>query len=316
MLFRSRFSVAPMIDVTTPTFRAIARLFSKKAMLYTEMIAANAIVHGKEYLIDHDSDFINPCTLQLGGSDPKVLADACRIASKFNYSAINLNAGCPSDKVQSGSFGAILMKTPDVITDCLKAMQDASDVPVTVKIRSGWDSNNINAVEVAKTIEKAGASAITVHPRTRAQGYAGLSDWNIIKQVKESVDIPVIGNGDIKTCYDAKRMIDETGCDAIMIGRACLGNPWLIKDTVNYLHDESMPKEISISEKIDMIKHHLKLLIKDKPLKTAILEMRTNAAWYLKGINGAKELKQQIFKVETETEFINLLDNFIKNEAD
>ena len=262
-----RFSVAPMIDVTTPTFRAIARLFSKKAMLYTEMIAANAIVHGKEYLIDHDADFINPCTLQLGGSDPKVLADACRIASKFNYSAINLNAGCPSDKVQSGSFGAILMKTPDVITDCLKAMQDASDVPVTVKTRIGVDELDDFAytLKIVDSVYKTGCRHIILH--ARKAWLNGLSpkenrtipplDYERVFSLKEHFpDLAITINGGIKTIDECNEMLKKV--EGVMLGRACMDDPYILASVDNRIYndgskilsrDECFEKVVEYAEK-------------------------------------------------------------------
>ena len=243
----------------------------------------------------------------------------CVSSAKFIYEnmkpdIIDINMGCPVPKVAIGSqAGSALLKNPDKVYEIVKAVVESVPVPVTVKIRSGWDENSINAVEIAKIVEKAGASAITVHPRTRKQGYSGHADWNIIKQVKENVSIPVIGNGDITSCFDAKRMLDETGCDAIMIGRGVLGNPWLIKECIEYIDNGTLPNEISIEDKVNMIKHHLDLLIKTKPLKVALLEIRSHAAWYLKGLPNAKELKNDIFKTKTSEELIDLLDNFLKN---
>ncbi len=181
-------------------------------------------------------------------------------------------------------------------------------VPVTVKIRSGWDNNSINAVEVAMQIEKAGASAITIHPRTRSQGYSGHSDWNIIKQVKENVNIPVIGNGDIKTIYDAKEMLETTKCDAIMIGRASLGNPWFINECVEYIENNKVIPSVTSKEKLEMILKHYKVLKDESNESHALLEMRTHALLYLKGIPDVKKIKNEIIKVNTEKELLNILE--------
>ena len=224
---------------------------------------------------------------------------------------IDINMGCPVPKVAvRAQAGSALLKNPEKVYEIVKSVVEAVPIPVTVKIRSGWDEKSINAVEIAKIIEKAGASAITVHPRTRAQGYSGHSDWNIIKQVKENVSIPVIGNGDIKTCYDAKKMLDETGCDAIMIGRGVLGNPWLIKECIDYLEKGIEPTPISINDKIEMIKHHLDLLKKTKNEKLALLEIRSHATWYLKGVPNSSELRNNICKAKSTEEIIKLLDDF------
>ena len=189
-------------------------------------------------------------------------------------------------------------------------MVEAVPIPVTVKIRSGWDSNSINAMEIAKIIEKAGAKAICIHPRTRSQGYSGQADWSIIKAVKENVSIPVIGNGDIKSCYDAKRMLDETHCDAVMIGRATLGNPWLIKECVDYLETGIEPNKVTKDDKLNMIDKHFDYLLKTKPEALAVLEMRSHIAWYLKGISGASQVKDAIFKTKDVKLIKKILEEF------
>ena len=184
-------------------------------------------------------------------------------------------------------------------------------IPVTVKIRSGWSKNSINALEMAKRVEKAGASAITVHPRTREDRYDIPADWSIIKQVKEEVSIPVIGNGDIWTCYDAKRMLDETGCDGIMIGRAIRGNPWLVKQCIDYIDNGIEPERVSAEDKISMAKKHAELLINLKGEEIAIPEMRSHAAYYLKNLPGSFEVKPKIFKTNTKEELFKILDEYL-----
>ena len=226
---------------------------------------------------------------------------------------IDINMGCPVPKVAlRAQAGSALLKNPDKVYEIVSAVVKSVNIPVTVKIRSGWDDDSINAVAIAQIVEKAGASAIAVHPRTRSQGYSGKANWDIIKQVKKNVSIPVIGNGDILTCYDAKRMIDETGCDAVMIGRGVLGNPWLIKECIDYLEDGKEPDYISPKEKIDMIKYHLNNLLNTKPYKVALLEIRTHAAYYLKGLPQSKELKTEIFKCTKKEELFKLLDDYME----
>ena len=227
---------------------------------------------------------------------------------------IDINMGCPVPKVAvRAQAGSALLKNPDKIYDIVSSVVAAVDVPVTVKIRSGWDMNNINAVEVAKIIEKAGASAICVHPRTRSQGYSGKADWSIIKAVKEAVSIPVIGNGDVKTPEDAKRMLEETNCDAVMIGRGVLGNPWLIRNTVDYL-DGKEYGSISVIDRIDMCLKHLNLLLEVKNEKLACLEIRNHISWYFKGIKGANELKNKIYQTSSIRDIILLLNEFKEGE--
>ena len=311
---KNKVVLAPMAGISNSAYRTIIKEMGA-GLIVAEMVSDKAIMYGSKKTVDmlYMTDFERPISQQIFGSDK----ESFKIAAKYIYEnmhpdIIDINMGCPVPKVAvSSQAGSALLKSPDKVYEIVRSVVEEVPIPVTVKIRSGWDENSINAVEIAKVIEKAGASAITVHPRTRKQGYSGNADWNIIKKVKESVKIPVIGNGDIKTCYDAKRMLDETNCDAIMIGRGVLGNPWLIKECVEYLESGIEPKEMSIKEKIDMIKRHLNLLIKTKPYKVALLEIRSHAAWYLKGVPNTKELKEAIFKCNNHDELINLLDEYL-----
>lgn len=219
--------------------------------------------------------------------------------------------GCPVPKVAiKNQAGSALLKNPEKVGEIVKAVVNAVNVPVTVKIRSGWDANSINAVEIAKICEESGASAITVHARTRAQGYSGKADWNIIKEVVQNVSIPVIGNGDVLSCYDAKRMLDETGCAAVMIGRGLLGNPWLIKECKNYLENGLEPVKISYDEKLDMMEYHLNKLCEDKSERQAVLEMRMHLLNYLKGMPDASNIKNLVCKGKRREEIINILESY------
>ena len=308
--------LAPMAGVCDSAFRTIIKSMGC-GLIEAEMVSDKAIMYGSNKTKDmlYMTDYERPISQQIFGSD----VESFKIAAKYIYEnmkpdIIDINMGCPVPKVAiSAQAGSALLKDPDKVYEIVKAIVDVVPIPVTVKIRSGWDSDSINAVEIAKIVEKAGASAITVHPRTRAQGYSGNADWNIIKQVKEEVSIPVIGNGDIKSCYDAKRMMDETGCDAIMIGRGVLGNPWLIKECIDYLEKGIEPKEVSIDERIDMIKKHAELLVKTKLEKVAMLEMRTHAAYYIKGLPNSTDMKNKIFQMKTKEELFSLLDEYMKS---
>ncbi len=307
--------LAPMAGISNPAYMKIVEDLGCGYAI-TELLSSEAISRDNKKTIDMLNGIENlniPVAVQIFGSNPLVMAKAAKIlVEKYNIKIIDINMGCPVPKVAiSSNSGSALLKDPNKVYEIVKAVKEAVNIPVTVKIRSGWDSNSINAKEIAKTIEEAGADAITVHPRTRSQGYTGSSDWNIIKEVKQSVKIPVIGNGDIKSCYDAKRMIDETSCDAVMIGRACLGNPWIIKETVDYLEKGIIPKEVSLKEKVEMIKKHTKLLIETKNEKIALLEMRANASWYLKGIKGGNEIRREITSIKTKEDLFNILDRLV-----
>ena len=310
----NRIVLAPMAGICNSSFRRICKEMGC-GLVYAEMVSDKAITYNNKKTIDmlYMTDEERPIAQQIFGSDVDSFVVAAKyICENMHPDIIDINMGCPVPKVAvKAQAGAALLRSPSKIYDIVKAVVEVVNVPVTVKIRSGWDNNSINAVEVAKIIEKAGASAICVHPRTRKQGYSGEANWNIIKQVKESVSIPVIGNGDVKTPEDAKRMIEETNCDAVMIGRGVLGNPWLIKNSINYISGKPIVY-ISDLDKIDMCLHHLEYLKELKNEKIACLEIRNHIAWYLKGIKGSNELKNIIFKTTSIHDIINLLINFKK----
>ena len=260
------------------------------------------------------TDYERPISQQIFGAEVKSFKIAAKyIEENMKPDIIDINMGCPVTKVAvKAKAGSALLNHPDKVKDIVSAVVDTVDLPVTVKIRSGWDNRHINAWEIAKIIEECGASAITVHPRTREDRYGVKSNWSLIKKIKDTLSIPVIGNGDIFTCYDAKRMIDETGCDAIMIGRGVLGNPWLIKQCVEYLDDGIEPEKIGLEEKIEMIKRHAELLSEIRPEKVAIHKMRTHAAYYLKGQYRSVEIKPKLFKMNTKEELFSLLDEYVE----
>ena len=304
--------LAPMAGISNSPFRRICKEMGC-GLIYAEMVSDKAIMYGNQKTIDmlYMTDFERPISQQIFGTDVSSFVIAAKyICSNMHPDIIDINMGCPVPKVAlRAQAGSALLKSPSKIYDIVKAVVDAVDVPVTVKIRSGWDSNHINAVEVAKVIEKAGASAICVHPRTRSQGYRGEADWSIIKAVKDNVNIPVIGNGDIKTPEDAKRMLDETGCDAIMIGRGVLGNPWLIEQTVAYLNGDfvSQPNRI---DKVDMCIKHLNYLSDVKDEKVARLEIRNHIGWYFKGLVGANEIKNKVYQCDSIHDIIQVLMSY------
>ena len=307
--------LAPMAGITDSAFRRIAKSMGC-GLLSTEMVSDKAIMYEntrtKEMLYMTECE--RPISQQIFGAEVESFKIAAEyICKNMKPDIIDINVGCPVPKVAERSkAGSALLKNPQKIGDIVEAVVDTVDVPVTAKIRSGWDNSCINALEVSGIIEDAGASAITVHPRTREQRYGEKADWSIIKDVKDSLSIPVIGNGDIFTCYDAKRMMDETDCDAIMLGRGAIGNPWLIRQCIDYLDEGIEPERVSLDEKIEMIKRHAELLSEIRPEKVAMHKMRTHTAYYLKGRWRSAEIKPRIFKMNTKEELFDLLDEYVE----
>lgn len=305
--------LAPMAGFSNTSYRKIIKSMGC-GLIYAEMVSDKAIMYKSKKTFDllKMSEEERPIAQQIFGSDREsFVLSAKEIENTMHPDIIDINMGCPVPKVAlKAQAGSALLKNPEKIYEIVSAVKNAVSIPVTVKIRSGWDEQSINAVEVAKICEKAGASAITIHGRTRAQGYTGHADWNIIKQVKNAVSIPVIGNGDILSCYDAKKMLEITGCDAVMIGRGALGNPWLIKECVDYLENGTHPKLVSNHEKIKMMKYHYQLLKEDKNEKTALLEIRSNILYYLKNMPNSKETKIKVCTAKTEEELFSILNTY------
>lgn len=308
--------LAPMAGVCNSAFRRIIKEMGC-GLLYAEMVSDKAICYDnqktKEMLYMTEEE--RPIAQQIFGSDKESFVKAAKIIEETMHpDIIDINMGCPVPKVALRSqAGSALLKDPEKIYEIVKSVKEAVSVPVTVKIRSGWDKNSVNAVEVAKVCERAGASAIAVHPRTRSQGYQGLADWNIIKKVKENVSIPIIGNGDILSVYDAKKMLDETKCDAVMIGRGTLGNPYLIKQIVAYLETGDIIPDQTPVDKMKTCLKHFDYLLQIKPEKVAVLEMRTHGAWYLKGLPNGVSVKKKLYEIKTKEEFINTIKEYMEN---
>lgn len=292
--------LAPMAGIADRAFRELCIHYGA-GYTVTEMVSAKGFTMGdkksRELLVLGENE--NPAAAQIFGDDPEIMSQAAKKCLAFKPKIIDINMGCPAPKIAMNGGGASLMKKPELAGEIIKAVSEAVDIPVTVKIRKGWDDDNVNAVELAQIAEKNGASAVTVHGRTRMQMYSGTVDYDIIAKVKQAVSIPVIGNGDIKDEQSATIMLEKTNCDAIMIGRGALGNPWIFQKLNAYLGECRVLPDASINEKMVVMLKHIQKIIDYKGEYTAMREARHHAAYYTKGLRGGAALRREMSLLET-----------------
>lgn len=307
--FDNNIFLAPMAGVTDISFRGLCKEMGC-ALVYTEMVSAKALYYGSEntQTLLRIADEERPVAVQIFGREPEIMADICEryFNDRDDICIIDINMGCPAPKIVKNGEGSALMKEPELASRIVKEIKKVSKKPVTVKFRKGFDEENINAVEFAKSMEQAGVDAITIHGRTRKQMYQGVADWNIIKMVKDSVSIPVIGNGDVFSADDAIKLKQLTNCDGIMVARGSQGNPWIFKQISDALKGKEV-EEVLSKEKIEMCIRHYELALKYDGEFKAIREMRKHASWYLKGLPGSAEIKNIINDQNDSKEVISIL---------
>jgi nifR3 family TIM-barrel protein len=312
----NRVVLAPMAGICNSAFRLTVKEFGA-GLVYAEMISDKGIVqkNAKTMNMLYIDDRENPLSLQIFGGDKDTLVEAAKyVDQNTTADIIDINMGCPVSKIIKCEAGAKLLLDPEKIYEMVAAVVDNVKKPVSVKMRTGWDLDHLYAVQNAQAVERAGGSAVAVHGRTRVQMYEGHADWDIIRQVKENVKIPVIGNGDVETPQDAKRMLEETGVDAVMIGRAALGDPWMIYRTVEYLESGELKPEPSVREKMDVCLLHFERLMALKGEHVAVREMRKHASWYLKGIRGNGKARNLINQTESALELRTFINNFAEEQ--
>ncbi|CCU77610.1 tRNA dihydrouridine synthase B [Halanaerobium saccharolyticum subsp. saccharolyticum DSM 6643] len=307
--------LAPMAGVSDYPYRQLVREMGVE-LIYTEMVSSKGYEYGNKRtaeLIEFDKGENGKIAVQIFGEEPEFMARAAEgISTEYNIDIIDINMGCPARKIVKNGAGSALMKDPGLAFEIIKATVNSAEVPVTVKMRSGWDEDNINAVEIAKISEAAGAAAVAVHGRTRSQFYKGQADWDIIKNVVDSVKIPVIANGDIFSAKDAEEIFNETGCDGIMIGRAAQGYPWIFKEIIEFLNTGRLIDAPSNKEKIEMALRHLELAVDYYGEKHGIPIMRKHISWYLKGMPNAGVIKNKVNQLAKKDKLISFLSEYKK----
>lgn len=312
VVFKNNVFLAPMAGVTDQPFRIICRELGC-GFVYTEMVSSKGLYYNSQktkYMLEIDEREA-PAGVQLFGSDPHIMGEmAAEVSENPRVAIIDINMGCPAPKIVKNCEGSALMKNPELASKIIKSVVKNSKVPVTVKFRKGWDDNNVNAVEFAMMAEDSGAKAVSVHGRTRAQMYEGPADWKIIKQVKESVKIPVIGNGDVISPVTARRLLEETGCDGILVARGAMGNPWIFRSINHYLDTGELLPEPTAWDKIDMAIRHARMLTDFKGENTGVKEMRKHIAWYIKGLRNASVVKNNINTAVKLNDLIEILNQY------
>lgn len=306
-------ALAPMASVADRAYRLMAKEFGA-AYCIGEMASCKGLCYSDRKTADllSVSAIERPMAVQLFGAEPEFMAKAVKIAERYAPDIIDINAGCPMPKIVCGGAGSALMKTPELFGELVKAAASSTDIPVTVKIRAGWNESSKNAVEMAQIAEENGAAAIAVHGRTKEQLYSGKADWDIIKAVKRAVSIPVIGNGDVQSVDDCVKMYEYTGCDLVMIGRGSYGRPWLFGQIRDYFEGRTPRPEPELDEKLDIMRRHITLLVEDKGERTGMKEARRQAAWYIKGIDGAAGLRNRFGRMNKLADLDELIKT-IKN---
>lgn len=312
--------LAPMAGVCNPPFRILAKELGA-GMVCAEMVSDKALIHGSaksQRMLTILPDE-RPVSLQLMGYDKDSMEKAAAMVGETNADLIDINMGCPVLKIYKNGSGAALARDPKYAAEIVRAVASHVDKPVTVKFRKGWDDDHVNAVEVALAVQEAGAQAVAVHGRTAKQLYSGRADWDIIRRVKEAVNIPVIGNGDVAEPEDAKRLMEETGCDAVMVGRAALGNPWIFREIAHFLDTGEKLEAPSVQERIEVTLRHMRLLVEHKGEVIGVKEMRKHAAWYIKGLPGSADMRtiinQQVTMAGMESALLDYLHGTLSQRS-
>lgn len=312
MSLESPFLLAPLAGITDAPFRRICKE-QGAALVYSEMVSGKGLYYNdkktEKLLQIYDDE--KPVAYQIFGSEPEIMAYTAKTLSVRENCLLDINMGCPVPKVVKNGEGSALLKTPDLVYDIVKSAVAVAGKPVTAKIRIGWDEKSINAVEIAKAIESAGAAAVGVHGRTREQFYTGKADWSVISQVKSAINIPVIGNGDVFCGQSAIDMMNETGCDFVMIARGAMGNPWIFKDALALWKGEESPNPPNIEDKVALIKKHFKLLVSEKGDYAAVREMRKHLGWYLKGVPGSAEIRRKVNTINDAEMLIKTIESIL-----